>query len=53
MMEKDHQEDITSFENATQDNEMDADIKAFAQKTLPTLRAHHDTVKKLDERINK
>ena len=53
MMEKDHQEDITLFENATQDNEMDADIKAFAQKTLPTLRAHHDTVKKLDERINK
>jgi putative membrane protein len=53
MMEKDHQKDINLFEEATKDNELDADLKAFAQKTLPTLKEHHALVKKLDDRINK
>jgi putative membrane protein len=53
MMVKDHQEDINLFEEATKDTELDPDIKAFAQKTLPTLKEHHDLAKKLDARINK
>jgi putative membrane protein len=53
LMEKDHQEDINLFENASKDADMDPDIKAFAQKTLTTLREHHDLAKKLDEKLDK
>lgn len=52
LMVKDHQEDIDAFEEATKDDEMDADIKAFVQKTLPILREHHAMAKKMDDRIN-
>lgn len=53
MMVKDHEEDVKHFEEATKDAEIDADIKAFAQKTLPVLKTHHEMAKKLDDRINK
>jgi putative membrane protein len=44
----DHKKDISLFEK-TAKNSKDADIKAFASKTLPTLQAHHqqaETLKK-------
>ena len=39
MMVKDHVEDISEFEKEVKKGQ-DADIKSFAEKTLPTLRHH-------------
>lgn len=44
LMVDDHEKDIKAFEDAS-NNAKDADIKAFAAKTLPTLRAHLDSIK--------
>jgi putative membrane protein len=38
-MTQDHQKDIAKFEEAAR-NADDADVRAFAEKQLPTLRAH-------------
>ena len=40
MMVQDHQHDIAAFEKAAQDNQENAAIKTFAQKTLPVLKQH-------------
>jgi len=40
MMVKDHVTDISEFEKETAKKEADADVKAYAQQTLPTLRHH-------------
>ncbi len=43
MMEKDHKETVAKFEMAAQ--KCDAgDVKAFASKTLPTIKMHTDSV---------
>lgn len=42
MMTEDHKKVISKFEDAAK-NSTDADIKAFAEKTLPVLKAHHDS----------
>ncbi len=39
MMVKDHEKDIAAFEKEANDGE-DADVKAWAEKTLPTLKEH-------------
>jgi putative membrane protein len=39
MMVKDHEKDIAAFEKEAKDGE-DADVKAWAEKTLPTLKEH-------------
>jgi putative membrane protein len=39
----DHKNDIKTFENATK-NCKDPDIRAFAKKTLPVLKAHLDAI---------
>lgn len=44
----DHKEDIKEFENASQ-NCKDADLKAFAVKTLPTLKMHLDAIQKIHD----
>lgn len=49
MMVDDHKEDIDLFEDAAK-NEKDSEIKAFAAKTLPTLRDHYDRIKALDKK---
>jgi len=50
MMVKDHEKDVKAFEKASKDAE-DADIKAFAAKTLPTLQSHLDMVKELQKKV--
>jgi putative membrane protein len=49
MMEDDHESTIRDFEKHT-DND-DADVKAFVDKTLPTLRMHLDSVKAIKKVI--
>ncbi|WP_291910405.1 DUF4142 domain-containing protein [Chitinophaga sp. CB10] len=42
MMVDDHDHDVKAFEDASKDL-TDADLKAFATNTLPTLKAHQDS----------
>jgi putative membrane protein len=44
----DHKTDIKEFEDASK-NCKDADLKAFAVKTLPTLRMHLDAIQKIHD----
>ncbi len=48
MMMNDHNKDIRAFEKAS-NNCKDADLKAWAAKTLPTLRKHKDSVQALSK----
>jgi putative membrane protein len=52
MMVDDHKEDIDMFEKAA-NNLKDADLKAFAARTLPTLRAHLDSAQTIRETMKK
>ncbi len=48
LMTKDHQEDISLFEKAAEDSK-DREVKAFAAKTLPVLRNHHQMAEQLED----
>lgn len=50
MMVDDHQEDIDEFEKCS-NNSKDADLKAFAAKTLPVLRTHLDSAKAINDAL--
>lgn len=52
MMVDDHKDDIDLFTKAAEDDKTDADLKAFAVKTLPTLKKHMDRITALDKRVN-
>jgi len=47
MMVSDHEKDISEFEKAAK-NATDADLKAWAEKTLPVLRKHLDSAKAIN-----
>ncbi|MBK0383779.1 DUF4142 domain-containing protein [Pedobacter sp. SD-b] len=49
MMVKDHEDDIDKFEDAAKGK--DADVAAFANKVLPTLRVHLDSAKAINDAI--
>jgi putative membrane protein len=52
MMVNDHEEDVNMFDKAANDLK-DPDLKAFAARTLPTLRAHLDSARALQESYRK
>lgn len=50
LMVKDHEDDIDKFEKCSKDAK-DADLKAYAAKTLPTLREHYNAAKKIYDAV--
>ncbi len=52
MMVKDHKDDIDKFEDIAKNSD-DADLKAFANKTLPVLRKHHEQAKQIEDSLKK
>jgi len=50
-MVKDHDNVVSLFEDASSDAQ-NADLKAFATKTLPTLKGHHEEAKAIRDSIN-
>ncbi|MGE0859463.1 MAG: DUF4142 domain-containing protein [Gammaproteobacteria bacterium] len=51
MMVDDHEKDVKMFEEQAKDAE-DVDLRAFAERCLPTLRSHRDAAKALDDRLD-
>lgn len=52
MMVDDHEKDVSDYSNES-NNGSDAEVKAFAAKTLPVLRAHLDSAKSVNDVIKK
>ena len=51
-MVEDHEKDVKEFQTQAQTG-TDADVKAFATNTLPTLKAHLEMIKGIDGRMKK
>lgn len=49
-MVTDHEKDVAAFENAAK-TAADADVKAFAVKTLPTLKMHLEMIKGMADKM--
>jgi len=49
-MVDDHEEDVEFFKDKSEDSS-DADVKAFAAKTLPTLQKHLETIKGIQAKM--
>lgn len=49
-MVKDHDKAVSLFEDASK-NVKDADLKAFAIETLPKLKAHHEHIKAIEDKM--
>jgi putative membrane protein len=52
-MVRDHQKVIELFESAASDQNVDADLRALAKKTLPTLREHLKSAEALESKLGK
>ncbi len=50
-MVEDHEKDVAEFENVSK-TATDADVKAFAAKTLPTLKMHLEMIKGIAGKMN-
>lgn len=46
-----HEKDVAAFENVSK-TAADADVKAFATKTLPTLKMHLEMIKAMADKMN-
>lgn len=53
VMHKAHEKDVELFEEASEEDDADAEIKAFASKTLPILRMHNDMAETKKEAAQK
>ena len=51
MMVSDHKEDIDEFQDAADEKNGDADVKAFASKTLPVLQAHLQAAEQINDSL--
>ena len=51
-MVEDHEDDVAAFEDQSK-NATDPDVKAFAAKTLPTLKKHLEAIKGIQAKLNK
>lgn len=49
-MVEDHEKDVADFEKQSSGG-TDADVKAFATKTLPTLKSHLETIKSINGKM--
>ena len=49
MMVDDHKKDVDKFKDASTNDKIDADVKAFAAKTLPTLQQHLERINAIDK----
>ena len=49
-MVADHEKDVAAFENVSK-TAVDADVKNFATKTLPTLKMHLEMIKAMSEKM--
>ncbi|MGZ5245772.1 MAG: DUF4142 domain-containing protein [Flavitalea sp.] len=47
MMVSDHKKDVDMFEDILDDEDITPEVKAFATKTLPVLKKHHEEAKKI------
>ena len=50
IMVEDHEKDVDLFQNQADDGE-DAQVKAFAAKTLPTLKSHYEKIKAIKDKM--
>lgn len=50
MMVEDHEKDVAEFQKAA-DGNPNADVKAFAAKTLPTLKSHLEQIKTINSKM--
>jgi len=51
-MVADHEKDVTAFESVAK-GAVDADVKAFAMKTLPTLKEHLQMIRGIESKMDK
>jgi putative membrane protein len=49
IMMKDHEKAVGLFTKASKSTQLDADLRNFASKTLPTLESHHQLANRLPE----
>jgi putative membrane protein len=50
-MVKDHKEDVALFETAADNTKLDAELRAYAKKTLPTLRDHLNQAQTIQSKL--
>ena len=48
-MVDDHEKDVNKFKRFAEEDNVDADLKSFASKTLPVLLMHQDSAKKISD----
>lgn len=51
-MVKDHKIDLELFETAADDTKLDADLRGYAKKTLPTLRDHLKEAQTIESKLS-